>query len=195
MGAPLPVADKGPKVEVANSLFQRGNSGRNLASGGATLVSLGHNLSDDDASGDGAPGPGGLLNGPGDIRNTDPLLGSLANNGGPTQTHALLPGSVAIGSGDDATAPPRDQRGYVRSGASDIGAYEFEGRFPVSRLANISTRVRCLTNDNVLIAGFIVTGTQGKRIIVRAIGPSLTGATHLDNPTLERHDLRARSWR
>lgn len=187
-GGAIACGGQGPKVEVSNSLFRRGNSGRNLASGGPTLISLGHNLSDDDASGDGGVGPGGLLNGPGDIRNTDPLLGSLTDNGGPTQTHSLLPGSVAIGSGDDTKAPHRDQRGCVRSGVSDIGAYEFEGRVPVARLANISTRVRCLTNDNILIAGFIVTGTQGKRVMVRAIGPSLAGATHLNNPTLELHD-------
>lgn len=187
-GGAISCGGQGPRVEVTNTLFRRGNSGRNLLSGGATFTSLGHNLSDDDASGDGGPGPGGLLNGPGDIRNTDPLLGSLANNGGPTQTHALLPGSVAIGSGNDATARPRDQRGYTRSGTSDIGAYESGGAIPVARLANISTRVRCQTNDRVLIAGFIVTGTQGKRVLLRAIGPSLAGATHLDNPTLELHD-------
>jgi hypothetical protein len=58
----------------------------------------------------------------------------------------------------------------------------------VTRLANISTRAKCLTNDKVLIAGFIVTGTQGKKVMVRAIGPSLAGSTHLINPVLELHD-------
>jgi hypothetical protein len=42
-----------------------------------------------------------------------------------------------------------------------------------SHLANISTRIRVGTGDNVLIGGFIVNGTQSKRVIVRAIGPSL----------------------
>jgi hypothetical protein len=62
---------------------------------------------------------------------TDPLLGSLANNGGPTRTFALLAGSPAIDAGDDATcnaAPVSglDQRGIARpQGAHcDIGAYE-----------------------------------------------------------------------
>jgi hypothetical protein len=41
----------------------------------------------------------------------DPLLGPLQNNGGPTQTMALLPGSPAIGHGDNAKAPTTDQRG------------------------------------------------------------------------------------
>ncbi|MEO5722671.1 MAG: dockerin type I domain-containing protein [Chthoniobacterales bacterium] len=40
-------------------------------------------------------------------------------------------------------------------------------------LANISTRLRVETGDNVLIGGFIVTGTQPKKVIVRALGPSL----------------------
>jgi sugar lactone lactonase YvrE len=54
-----------------------------------------------------------------------------------------------------------------------------------SRLANISTRLRVETGDNVLIGGFIVTGTQPKKIIVRGIGPSLPLANKLANPTLE----------
>ncbi|HVC97874.1 MAG TPA: choice-of-anchor Q domain-containing protein, partial [Pirellulales bacterium] len=63
----------------------------------------------------------------------DPRLGSLGNNGGPTQTMALLPGSPAIDTGDDSppapfTPPATDQRGIVRITASDptidIGAFE-----------------------------------------------------------------------
>jgi hypothetical protein len=53
---------------------------------------------------------------------------------------------------------------------------------------NISTRLRVLSGDNVLIGGMIATGTSGKRVIIRAIGPSLTalgvpGA--LADPTLD----------
>lgn len=59
---------------------------------------------------------------------------------------------------------------------------------PAASLANISTRMRVETGDNVLIGGFIITGTAPKRVIVRGIGPSLansgvTGA--LADPTLE----------
>jgi hypothetical protein len=59
-------------------------------------------------------------------------------------------------------------------------------------LANISTRLRVETDDNVLIGGFIVTGTAPKRVVVRAIGPSLSvqGVPvpgRLENPTLELH--------
>jgi len=55
-------------------------------------------------------------------------------------------------------------------------------------LGNISTRVRVLSGDNVLIGGMIATGTAAKRVIIRAIGPSLTGfgvPRALENPTLE----------
>ena len=59
----------------------------------------------------------------------DPLLGPLADNGGPTFTHALQPGSPAINRGNPA-APPQDQRGYGRVGVPDVGAFEFNGIAP-----------------------------------------------------------------
>jgi plastocyanin len=62
---------------------------------------------------------------------------------------------------------------------------------PTSILANISTRSFVQTTDNVMIGGFIVQGTQAKRVIIRAIGPELTpfGVPNvLANPTLELHD-------
>jgi hypothetical protein len=57
-----------------------------------------------------------------------------------------------------------------------------------TQLGNISTRLRVETGDNVLIGGFIVTGTQPKRIIVRAIGPSLPLAGALSDTVLELRD-------
>lgn len=114
----------------------------------------------------------------------NPLLNPLGNNGGPTDTHALQSGSTARDNGDDTLAPARDQRGYARNGLSDMGAFEFGGPVP-STLANISTRLRVETGDNVLFGGFIITGTQAKKLIVRAIGPSISVPGQLDNPTLE----------
>lgn len=61
---------------------------------------------------------------------------------------------------------------------------------PVARLLNISTRVRVLTGDNVLIGGFIITGDSPKKVILRGIGPSLAGfgvADPLLDPVLELH--------
>ena len=62
---------------------------------------------------------------------------------------------------------------------------------PASHLANISTRMRVGVSDNVLIGGFIIQGTQPKKLILRAIGPSLSAmgvANVLDDPVLELHD-------
>lgn len=52
-------------------------------------------------------------------------------------------------------------------------------------LANVSTRLPVSADPNALIAGFILTGTQDKKVIIRAIGPSLNLAGQLNNPTLE----------
>lgn len=71
----------------------------------------------------------GIVNGVnGNIVGVIPLLGPLANNGGPTETMALLVGSPAIGQADNAAAPATDQRGVTREDvvgeATDIGAFE-----------------------------------------------------------------------
>jgi hypothetical protein len=57
-----------------------------------------------------------------------------------------------------------------------------------ARLANISTRLPVGTGNNVLIAGFTVTGSQPKKIIVRGLGPLLPVNANLADPTLELHD-------
>jgi len=58
----------------------------------------------------------------------DPALGPLADNGGPTLTHALLLESIAINTGNLAACPDTDQRGVTRPQGlgCDIGAYEYE---------------------------------------------------------------------
>ena len=89
-----------------------------------TITSNGYNLSSDYG--------GGFLTGPGDQINTDPLLSPLQDNGGPTLTHALLPGSPAINTGDPNFTPPPtyDQRGspFVRvfNRRIDIGSFEVQ---------------------------------------------------------------------
>jgi hypothetical protein len=113
-------------VEVSNTILNAGMSGENIFNEGGTVTSLGYNLSSDDG--------GGYLTGPGDQINTDPLLGPLQDNGGPTLTHGLLPGSPAIDAGDPNFTPPpfNDQRGCPRviNGRVDIGSFE---RQPLGR--------------------------------------------------------------
>ena len=60
-----------------------------------------------------------------DQSNTDAHLSPLADNGGPTLTHALASDSPAIGAANTAAAPAMDQRGFDRDAAPDAGAFEF----------------------------------------------------------------------
>jgi hypothetical protein len=88
------------------------------------VSSQGHNLIGDGSGGYGFVGSDQV----GDPSNPiNPLLGPLQDNGGPTETHALFPGSPAIDAGDNSGAPDTDQRGFDRivNGIIDIGAYEF----------------------------------------------------------------------
>ncbi len=83
---------------------------------GSQLISLGANLL---AAGCASPTAS-------DIVDADPLLGTLAGNGGPTFTHALAANSPAIDAGDDTVCPPTDQRAAPRPAGDgcDIGAFE-----------------------------------------------------------------------
>lgn len=80
--------------------------------------------------------------------------------------------------------------GAAKSGQVRTSAQLYIGEPPPPILLNISTRMRVLTNDNGLIAGFIITGTDLKRVLIRGIGPSLSGfgvTGTLVDPTLELH--------
>jgi hypothetical protein len=116
-------------LQIANSILNAGDLGENIFNDGGTITSLGYNLSSDNG--------GGYLNGPGDQTNTNPILGPLQNNGGPTQTHRPYPQSPAINAGDPGFTPPPfyDQRGTgfdrVVNGRIDIGSFEVqEGKPP-----------------------------------------------------------------
>src|SRR6266566_4857149 len=119
-------------LDLTDTILNTGASGANITNNSGTVTSDGYNLSSDAAGGDGMQGPGGFLNHTGDIRNTNPMLGPLQNNGGPTFTHALLTGSPAIDAGDpNFTSPPFcDQRGAgfnrVSNNRIDIGAFEVQ---------------------------------------------------------------------
>jgi hypothetical protein len=72
-----------------------------------------------------------------DLLNVNPMLGPLQDNGGPTPTHALLPGSPAIDAGDNAGAPEWDQRGpgfpRIVNDVIDIGAFEVQAENVAAR--------------------------------------------------------------
>jgi predicted Zn-dependent protease len=77
----------------------------------------------------------------------------------------------------------------TQAASTGIGLVElYDLHLNASRAGNISSRGQVLTGQNVLIAGFIVGGTQSKQVVVRAIGPSLATAgvvNPLADPTLE----------
>src|SRR6478672_7939018 len=111
-------------LELGNTILKAGTSGVNIFNNGGSFITHGYNVCSDNGS--------GFLNGPGDQINTDPMLGPLQNNGGPTFTHELLTGSPAIDAGDPNFTPPPfyDQRGtpFVRvfNGRIDIGSFEVQ---------------------------------------------------------------------
>ncbi len=126
-------------VLIQNSIIANNSGGDCVNNSGITPTAI-SNLIGDSGTNCGTP----LLTG-------DPKLGPLANNGGPTQTHALLTGSPAIDVGDDticATLPKNargqstDQRGQPRAGPTagprcDLGAYELQqeqGLVPIPTL-------------------------------------------------------------
>jgi hypothetical protein len=109
---------------LQNSIVANNSWGGNCYGG---VISQGYNLSSDNSCN---------FNGRGDLNNHDPLLGPLQNNGGPTATMALLPGSPAIDAGNPGGCTDgkgnlltTDQRGMPRpdkedQAGCDIGAYE-----------------------------------------------------------------------
>lgn len=182
-------ATLGSSIVAGNSAFLKGPDIFGMAQ------SVGYNLIGDgrDAIITPNPGAGPDLHGPAN-------LNPLAHNGGPTLTHLPRRDSPAIDNGKNFGGTNTDQRGdgFARTvdladdaypnaaDGTDIGAVELAG---VSAVAgNISTRARIETGDNAMIAGFIITGTAPKKILVRGLGPSLQDAGvagFLADPVLE----------
>ncbi len=73
------------------------------------------------------------------------------------------------------------------TGVGLVEVYDLEAG-SASKLANISTRGFVQTDENVMIGGLILTGSEPVNVLVRAIGPSLPVTGALADPTLELHD-------
>src|SRR5439155_14823696 len=140
-------------LELGNTILKAGPSGGSISNDLGSITSLGYNLSSDD-------GRGGLTDATDQI-NTDPLLGPLQDNGGPTFTHALLCGSPAIDQGRNLGGLASDQRGLPRvvddpflanatgGDGTDIGAFERQSICPDSPCAAVGILVTLVANSNL----------------------------------------------
>lgn len=165
-------------IEVAGSSFNMGNTiiagntARDFPEIGNfnTTTSAGNNFIGDSA-GDSTNTINPITYQPSDIRDQNPLLGILQNNGGPTLTHALMTGSPAINAGDNAkavnpfdnSALATDQRGAgfprIVGSAVDIGA--FEGQAPPTA-ASVSVGGRVLSGRRRGISRVVIIMTDMK---------------------------------
>ena len=120
-GAALDTVSHGGGLVTLQNTILANNKAAGLANNcNSAITSTGHNLSDT-STGDCA-----ALIQPGDLVSTTPLLGPLQDNGGPTLTVGLLPGSPGIDQANPAQCAATDQRGFPRliDAQCDIGAYE-----------------------------------------------------------------------
>jgi CSLREA domain-containing protein len=115
-GIDVPAVTLRSSIVASNRAHETNGSASYVDNCSHAATSNGHNLSDGHDCG---------LTATGDRQDVDPRLGLLQDNGGPTETEALLAGSPAIDAGD--TCGALDQRGTTRPRGSscDIGPYEF----------------------------------------------------------------------
>lgn len=156
------LANGGGTFMLKNSIIAYALGGVNAH---GTFLDAGNNVSSD-----ATPALGGNSH-----NHTDPLLGPLADNGGPTLTYALYADSPCVNAGDDAGCAPFDQRAYDRpwGGRSDIGAVELVGQ-PVIRTQPQSQTV---TNGAPVTFTPFVMGEFPRYYQWRFNGTNLAGAT------------------
>jgi len=178
-------------VEIGDTLL---SGSYNIYTFSGTVISDGYNLSSDNG--------GGWLNSTGDQTNTVPLLGPLQDNGGPTFTHALLPGSPAIDKGKAnavaGLARATDQRGLSRpvnvaaisnaagGDGSDIGAYEFQPRVVTgtndSGPGSLRDALASASNGDIIDVGGVagtITLTNGQLEVANSVAVLGPGAATL----------------
>jgi hypothetical protein len=91
-------------------------------------------------------------------------------NYSPAQSTVLNAGSHTL----SVTFTPTDSISYTTASAQVTINVTAVSTGPASRLVNIATRGYCSTGDRVMIGGFVVSGSASKRVLVRAVGPTLT---------------------
>jgi hypothetical protein len=99
-----------------------------------------------------------------------------------TQASPTISHTYKHGGGFFATLTVKDSHGTqsLNTASADIHV--------AAQVLNLSTRMRVAPGDNALIGGFIIRGSEQKRIVLRGIGPSLNVPGKLDDPMIELHD-------
>ena len=179
-------------LNIGNTILNAGASGANIFNDKGTVTSNGYNLSSDNG--------GGFLAAATDQISTDPKLAPLADNGGPTSTHALFAGSPAIDKGKDLSGTGKDQRGRTRprdeasitnaagGDGSDIGAFEGTARVVINNNdggAGSLRQVLADSSDNDTVAfdaavnGQTITLTTGELLVSASVAINGPGAKQL----------------
>jgi hypothetical protein len=153
----------GEQVSVSNTILTD-NSPTNCWMENGSYLSLGGNIDSDGSCNFTATS---------DQSNIDPMLGTLAYNGGYTPTFALMPGSPAIDRAIAARCPLHDQRGIARYGTCDVGSFELS---PTDG-APIRNRYSTSTPELMWIGTTIATGYQ----LQIAVTPNFIPAIISDN--------------
>jgi sugar lactone lactonase YvrE len=114
--------------------------------------------------------------------------------GGTVTTVAGLAGSRGSADGNGSAARFSDPFGVAVDSAGSVYVADSSNHtirvgslVAPAQTQNISTRLKALSGDNVLIGGFIITGDVPKRVMIRGIGPSLSVAGAMANPVLQLH--------
>ena len=193
---------------LGNSIFSNSQLGIDLGSDGVTA----------NDTGDADTGPNNLQNFPkltsvsngGGMTTINGTLNSTANKTfrieffandaidptgyGEGQTFAGFTNVTTNASGTISfshSVPQVAGKPYMTATATDPSNNTSEFSAAVGQLLNISTRMKVLTGNSVLIGGFIIGGSGNKEVLLRALGPTLTQfgiSGVLADPTLELHD-------
>ncbi|MGE0132868.1 MAG: choice-of-anchor Q domain-containing protein [Blastocatellales bacterium] len=174
----------GPATLIIKNTIVAYNTGGPQFSNSGSLTSLGNNLYSDNS----------LPPASGDKPSTDPLIAPLADNGGPTMTHALHKLSQAIDAGGSSSALV-DQRGLSRvddgdgdnTSAVDIGAFEVQ-KYSVTNTADIGAGSlrQAITDNNGAGGGLIafnIPGSGVQTIAPASALPAVTRAVNIDGFT------------